>query len=149
MARLSASVLNTLFEQASEVLDAAARKVVEANKEHEGECAKLEMLQGYRQDYVVNLTKLMSRGVTKEMHQNYQNFLGKLDQAIVGQEEMVVMASYRLETQREILQEAQRKKKSFEILLDRQQREQHQKTLKREQKLMDEFASRKRPAGTI
>jgi flagellar protein FliJ len=149
MAKISNSVLNTLLEQASGVFDMAMRKAVIASKEHEEEHSKLEMLQGYRQDYIVNLNKLMSRGVTKEMHLNYHNFLNKLDQAIVGQEEMVVMTQYRLETQRGILQEAQRKKKSFEMLLARQQKEQHKQMSKREQKMMDEFAARKRHASPI
>ena len=137
----SFTVLNTLYEQANEGLKLATEKAAKANNTLIEEEEKRDMLRGYRQDYVDNLAKLMAKGLTKETYQNYQNFLRKLDQAITGQEEMVVAAQYQLMIQREIWQEAQRKKMSYEVLLKRAKKKEHIVGLKREQKMMDEYAN--------
>jgi len=138
----SSNVLNTLMDLASKALELAAENVTKANKVLKEAEEKGDMLHGYRQDYVDNLSKLLEKGLAKEIHNNYQNFLKKLDQAISGQEEIIVLAQYKVKTEREIWQEAQRKKLSYEVLLKRKRKTAHHQALKVDQKMMDEYAMR-------
>jgi flagellar FliJ protein len=90
----------------------------------------------------------MSLGLSKEGYQNYQNFLQKLDQAINGQDELVSHAERSLKVQLEKWQEAQRKKLSYEVLVNRSEAKAHKLELKRDQKMMDEYAMRSKNKQT-
>jgi flagellar protein FliJ len=146
MTNISNSALNTLLKLASEAQDAAAENMVKSKKLLTEAEDKGKMLREYRQDYLNNQTKLLEKGLGIEAHINYQNFLKKLDQAISGQEELIVTAQYEYKNQRLIWQEAQRKKMSYEVLLKRAKTKEHNLALKKDQKIMDEFASRPKRA---
>lgn len=148
MASLSANTLDTLIKLANEASDAAAESMGKAKKALLEAEEKAEMLRTYRQDYIDNLTKILEKGIGKETHANYLNFLKKLDQAISGQEEWVITAQYQFETERKVWLEAQRKKMSFEVLKKRTKKKAHQVATKKDQKMMDEYASRSRRINT-
>jgi flagellar protein FliJ len=146
MTSLSNNVLNTLLKLAEETLDSAMEYMVKTKKALDEAEEKGVMLRGYRQDYVDNLGKLLKKGLGKEAHNNYQNFLKKLDQAISGQEELIVGAQYQHDKQREIWQQAQRKKLSYEVLLKRTKKKAHLLATKKDQKMTDEYATRAKRA---
>ena len=75
MASPSLNIVNTLLKLASDALDTATENMAKANKIFKDEKEKRETLSGYRQDYVNNLKILLEKGLAKEMHMNYQNFL--------------------------------------------------------------------------
>ncbi len=138
----SSTALNTLIELVERELDTVSERLALANRALSDAEEKGNMLRDYRQDYVNTFAKLMRQGLTKEMHNNYQNFLGKLEQAIDGQEEIIVSARYQIEREREIWIEAQRKKLSYEVLIKQKQQKAHHLVLKKDQKMMDEYAMR-------
>ncbi len=138
----SSSVLHTLIELVEKELEQAGQNLALANRALMDAEEKGNMLRDYRQDYLSNLTKQMERGLTLEVHQNYQNFLNKLEQAIRGQEEVILSARYQVEKERAVWQEAQRKKLSYEVLVKQKQKKEHLSALKKDQKLMDEYAMR-------
>ncbi|HQQ33749.1 MAG TPA: flagellar export protein FliJ [Methylophilus sp.] len=138
----SYSVLHTLIELVEKELEQAGQNLALANRALKDAEEKGNMLQDYRQDYVGNLSRLMEKGLTIEAHQNYQNFLNKLEQAIQGQKEIIVSTRYQVEKERAIWQEAQRKKLSYEVLMKQKQKKEHLLALKKDQKLMDEYAMR-------
>jgi flagellar FliJ protein len=145
----SSTVINTLLEIACNELEAATENVVKSNKVLAAEEEKGNMLRGYRQDYVDNLDRLLKKGLGKEAHNNYQNFIKKLDQAIDGQEEIIVSAQYQVRKEREIWQEAQRKKLSYEVLIKRKSKKEHHLALKTDQKMMDEYAIRTKRSRAV
>lgn len=138
----SSSALNMLFDLASEAVDAAAKDLAVANKVHKEAQEKSVMLEGYKQDYINNLNQQMKNGVGKEMHLNYQHFLGNLEQVINGQADVVVSARYECDNMRKALQMTQRKKMSYEVLIKRAEKKAVAKANKQDQKMMDEFAMR-------
>ncbi len=122
---------------ASEFLGQATKELKDAKDKH-------DMLEEYRKDYIRQMENaLKAQGLGAEAYQNFNNFLKKLEQAIVGQSDIVVSAEVKLKIQREHWQECQRKKLSYEVLLDRAEKKKHVLELKKDQKMMDEFAMRK------
>lgn len=136
------TVLKTLLDLANNELESAVESMVKAKKALDEEQEKGSMLRGYRQDYIDNLVKQLEKGLGKETHNNYQNFLKKLDQAISGQAEVIVSAEYQLTKARKVWHEAQHKKLSYEVLLKRKSKKEHHTALKLDQKMMDEYAMR-------
>lgn len=142
MASASPVVLNTLFDLSSAALEVAVENMVKANMALKEAEQKGEMLREYREDYVQKLTKQLEKGLGKETHSNYQNFLQNLEQAVSGQKDMIVSIKYQSDAVREVWQAAQRKKMSYEVLLNRAEKKAYVVEQKRDQKMMDEYAMR-------
>lgn len=142
MAAKSSNVLNMLQGLASKEVDEAAEALAKAMKVATEAQAKQDMLNEYRRDYVKNLNKILEAGMGAEAYQNFQNFFGKLDQAIVGQQEVVELANQQVKVQKQLWQESQRKKLSYEVLSDRSDKRVLKVEQKKDQKMMDEFAMR-------
>jgi flagellar FliJ protein len=142
MATQSTSVLKMLKEIAAKEVDLAAEALAFAMKTAEEAQSKHDMLVEYRQGYIEHLNKMLATGMGAEAYQNFQNFFKKLDQAISGQLEVVAMAKQQVQVQRELWQESQRKKLSYEVLSQRSDNKQLKIEQKKDQKMMDEFAMR-------
>jgi flagellar FliJ protein len=142
MATQSGNVLKLLKEIAVKEVDLAAEALAYAMKAESEAKSKHEMLLEYRQEYVKNLNKILEAGMGAEAYQNFQNFFKKLDQAIAGQQEVLEMTKQQVKVQRQLWQESQRKKLSYEVLTQRSDKRELKVEQKRDQKLMDEFAMR-------
>ena len=142
MATKSNNVLGMLQDLASKEVDEAAVALAKAMKLANEAQVKQEMLNEYRLDYVKNLNKILEAGMGAKSYQNFQNFFGKLDQAIAGQQEIVEMANQQVKIKKQLWQESQRKKLSYEVLSDRSEKRVLKVEQKKDQKLMDEFAMR-------
>jgi flagellar FliJ protein len=142
MATQSSNVLGMLQDIASKEVDEAAAALARAMKLANEAQAKQDMLNEYRLDYVKNLNKILEAGMGAKAYQNFQNFFGKLDQAIAGQQEVVELANQQVKIQKQLWQESQRKKLSYEVLTDRSEKRILKVEQKKDQKQMDEFAMR-------
>ena len=142
MATQSSNVLGMLQGIASKEVDDATEALAKAMKLANEAQTKQDMLYEYRLDYVKNLNKILESGMGAEAYQNFQNFFGKLDQAIAGQQEVVEQANLQVKIQKQLWQECQRKKLSYEVLSDRTEKRVLKVEQKKDQKLMDEFAMR-------
>ncbi|ADI29390.1 flagellar export protein FliJ [Methylotenera versatilis] len=142
MATRSNNVLGMLQDIASKEVDEAAVALAKAMKLANEAQAKQDMLNEYRLDYVRNLNKILEAGMGAKAYQNFQNFFGKLDQAIAGQQEVVELANQQVKIQKQLWQESQRKKLSYEVLTDRSEKRILKVEQKKDQKQMDEFAMR-------
>jgi flagellar FliJ protein len=131
-----------LHELASRRLDKAAEKLAIANKSVFDAKEKLTMLCSYREDYIARYTYSLSNGVEIQVLKNHQKFIQKLDEAISGQEQYI--ENLNKITKQELLswQEQQKKKMSYEVLLQRFKQKQYAIEMKLDQKMMDEFAAR-------
>jgi flagellar FliJ protein len=142
MATQSSKVLGMLKGIATKEVDEATEALAKAMKLANEAQAKQDMLNEYRLDYVKNLNSILEAGMGAEAYQNFQNFFGKLDQAIAGQQEVVELANKQVKVQKQLWQESQRKKLSFEVLSDRTDKRVLKVEQKKDQKMMDEFAMR-------
>ena len=142
MATQSTRTLVMLKDLATKDVDLAAEALALAIKVAEEAQSKHALLHEYRQGYVENLNKSLETGIGAEAYLNFQNFFGKLDQAIAGQLEVVESTNRLVLYKRELWQESQRKKLSYEVLLQRSAKQVLNVEKKKDQKMMDEFAMR-------
>jgi flagellar FliJ protein len=138
----SQSQLDTLIELARIASDEAAKRLGAALRAVQENEEKLQMLNGYRDDYAQRFDAAMAIGMTPMAYRNFQAFLEKLDSAIKGQQEIVLQARQRSERERSSWQDSERKRMSYTTLSNRAQQQAQQLEAKRDQKLMDEHAAR-------
>lgn len=136
------SPIQTLIELAERETDDAAKKLGGAIRTQQEQEKKLEMLMSYRDDYALRLQNGQISGMNPMQYRNFQAFLAKLDNAIAGQRDFVTHAARRVETERSTWQAAERKRMSYNTLQDRAARDALARENKRDQKNMDEFATR-------
>lgn len=138
----NASALETLIDLAQRESDACAKRLGAALKAvDEGE-QKLQMLLGYRDDYANRLDAAQMAGMTPFAYQNFVAFLGKLDQAIDGQREVLKHARVKADMEKKGWQESERKRLSYRTLNERAALEALALENKRDQKMMDDHAAR-------
>ena len=137
------SALDTLIELATKATDEAAKRLGRAIRNTEDAEQKLALLQQYRDDYTARFQTNMMAGVTASGYRNFQLFLGKLDDAINGQQRVVQDAQKRVSNERSAWQQTERKRMSYDTLATRAQKVQQLKETRRDQKQTDEFAARR------
>lgn len=136
------STLDTLIELATVDTDNAARRLGAALSASRDAEQRLEMLRQYRDEYNANFQATMAKGVTASAYRNFQLFLGKLDQAIAGQQQIVQESQRRIGHERGAWQDCERKRKSYDLLATRAEAKEQKKEGKRDQRAMDEHAAR-------
>lgn len=142
MAKHASDVIKMLTDLAEKQVSLATEALAHAMRAEREAQNKHDLLDGYRQDYVHNMNRQLQTGMTRETHLNYQNFINKLDDAVKGQLEVITAAKLEVNLKRELWQESQRKKLSYEVLSTRSEQRELKVEQKRDQKLMDEFAMR-------
>lgn len=138
----STQQLETLIDLARRETDDAAKRLGAALKAVADAEEKLNMLVGYRDEYGRRFDASQQQGITPMAYRNFQAFMEKLDTAIKGQQEVVRHSKARGDQEKQAWQEAERKRMSFSTLRDRAQAQELKKEAKRDQKAMDEHASR-------
>ena len=136
------SALETLIDLAQRDSDAIAKRLGAALKAVEEAEQKLVMLDGYRDEYVRKLDAAQMNGITPFAYQNFVAFIGKLDNAIIGQREVIKHAKYKADVEKKAWQESERKRLSYRTLNERAAAEALAIENKRDQKLMDDHAAR-------
>jgi flagellar protein FliJ len=136
------SALDTLIELASTATDEAAKRLGQAIRVKEEAESKLSLLQQYRDDYAARFQSELAAGLTAQGYRNFQQFLGKLDQAIKGQQQVIANAEARVDRERNAWQESERRRISYDTLATRAEKAAQHKQNKRDQKSMDEHAAR-------
>jgi len=142
MTTKTSNVLKMLEEIAAKEVDLATEALAKAMKVVSEAQGKYDMLLEYRKGYQDNLAANLAKGMTAEAYQNFQNFFKKLDHAIAGQRDVVLIAEQQVKVHRTLWQECQRKKLSYDVLITRSDKRIAKVEQKRDQKLMDEFATR-------
>lgn len=142
MATKTHNVLTMLSDIAEKEVELATEALARAMKTADEAQKKYDMLIEYRRGYLESMHKSLASGMNAEAYQNFQNFLKKLEQAITGQSEVVHFTKQQVKVQRELWQESQKKKLSYDVLIDRSDKRASKLEQKKDQKLMDEFATR-------
>ena len=136
------SALDTLIELAQRDTDDAAKRLGAALQAAEETEQKLAMLMNYRQDYAQKLEAAQMAGITPLAYHNFVAFMGKLDNAINGQREVVKHAHHKSAMEKTAWQASERKRLSYRTLSERAAAETLRVENKRDQKQMDEHAAR-------
>lgn len=136
------SPLNTLIEIAERATDEAAAKLGRAIRAREELDKKLTLLKNYRNDYAVKMQTELQAGRDMQHIRNFQLFLGKIDDAIKGQSQLVLNAQKQIQQEQTNWQEQEKKRVSFLTLEERAEKAEQKKEAKREQLLNDEHGIR-------
>jgi flagellar FliJ protein len=134
--------LETLIELATNATDEAAKRLGQAIRTCEDTEQKLTLLLQYREDYHARFQSGLLSGISMAGYRNFQMFLDKLDTAIAGQQKIVEDAKRQIDNERSAWQSSERKRMSYDTLATRMEKEEQRKAGKREQKMMDEYATR-------
>lgn len=138
----SLSALATLVELATRDADEAAKKLGACVRQREEATQKLALLVQYRDDYALRCQSDMANGIGATQFNNFQVFMGKLDQAIAGQRQVVDDLGRRADQARTVWMTCEQKKLSYSTLGERAAQQVLQQETRREQKANDEFAAR-------
>jgi flagellar FliJ protein len=122
--------------------DRCAQRLAEARTSCDTARRKLEMLVDYRRDYDTRLARSAHEGIDAAKLRGYRTFLANLEQAIGQQSELVGAAEQKLARAEEAWRAEQRSVDSFRVLDGRRMSALAQEADRREQKLLDEMASR-------
>jgi flagellar FliJ protein len=121
-------------EQATLVLAQAKQHSIAAHNQY-------EQLEQYRREYLAQHVALLTTGVESQELLNFKGFLLSLDRTIIGQQEVVERCKLLAQGHRLTWQEAQRKKMSYEVLIEQQKVKMVIAQAKSDQKLTDEFVN--------
>jgi flagellar FliJ protein len=105
---------------------------------------KFEMLQQYRDEYACRFRQAAENGISQREWHNYQEFLNRLDEAIASQGQTVSQQEQNTKAGQAHWQQQRVKLKAFDTLSQRHETNELKLEVKREQKIQDEFASRRK-----
>ncbi|MEO6823554.1 MAG: flagellar export protein FliJ [Nitrosospira sp.] len=135
------SALDTLLELAQTRTDDAARQLGALTAQGMDMETKLALLTQYWNEYSARFQSAMKQGITASDWRNYQEFLNKIDAAIVQQREVLAAARERVQAGQVVWQSARRTLKSYDTLAQRQTGAELLRMARHEQKETDERTS--------
>ena len=140
----SLNVMNTLLGIAKRNLDRAAESLAKANQDIADAREQQKRLQAFREEYIAQRKSIASEGITATDLKNYELFLKSIDKAIVSQDSAIHQYIEIAKHHSKHWQACQTKKRSYEVIIERNLQQIQKMTNRREQKLMDEFSSNQR-----
>jgi flagellar FliJ protein len=134
--------LQTVLDLMQERTDEATRDLARLIANEKNAKNQLDMLLGYRDEYANRFREAAQNGLTQREWHNFQQFLGRLDEAIELQRETVATQVQNTAAGQLQWQKQRKKLKAFDTLSERHFNSENAREMKREQKLQDEFAAR-------
>lgn len=135
--------LQPLLELMQTRTDEATRKLGQLIAAEQNQRSRLQMLEQYREEYAQRLREATANGITRLILRNYQDFLARIDEA-VEQQTIAVQNSERSTKAGQDHWQAQNKQlKAIDTLAVRHDVRERYRENKLDQKLQDEFSSRK------
>jgi flagellar FliJ protein len=142
------SPLITLRDLAQDAVEQATQQLGQVRKAQQAAEQQLSMLLNYQDEYRQKLNNQLSGGMESSNWQNYQQFIGTLEQAITQHRQQLTQWEQKVESAMKHWQDKQQRLNAFETLHTRAQSAELQVENKRDQKLMDEFAQRSAQRNT-
>jgi flagellar FliJ protein len=134
--------LQTLIEIAQKASDDAAKRLGKAIQVQQEAERQLALLKQYREDYVKRLEDNGKKGFNIALYANFQAFIRKLDDAVEGQNKIILDAEYKVQQIQLQWQACEQKRLSYNTLNDRSIAVELKKENKLDQKRTDEYAAR-------
>ena len=136
--------LEPLLNLMMEKNDAASRRLGQLIAAEQNEKKRLELLENYRKEYAKSFLNASLNGISPSLMMNYRHFLSRIDEAIFAQNQALEKSQANTEQGKKEWQSQHTKMKALDTLKTRFEEKCAQLENKREQKILDEFASRKR-----
>ncbi len=138
----SLHTLNLLAERITAERDTAQTWLAECIQRADQARRSAGELSQYRVDYEQRWGRQFAQAGTMDIVNCYQNFSGKLTEAIHSQEQMARQAEARVETARTALLAVEMRLAAVKKLMERRLAETQLREQRQEQKASDEFAAR-------
>jgi len=123
--------------------DEATRKLGQLIAAEQSQRSRLEMLEKYREEYAQSMREATAGGITRLILINYQDFLCRIDEAIVQQRSAVENSERSTKAGQDQWQAQNKQLKAIDTLSQRHDARERYRENKEEQKLQDEFSTRK------
>jgi flagellar FliJ protein len=135
--------LQPLLELMQTRTDEATRKLGQLIAAEQSQRSRLQMLEQYREEYAQRLREATAQGITRLILRNYQDFLARIDEAIEQQRQAVVSSERSTKAGQDQWQAQNKQLKAIDTLSQRHDLRERYRENKQDQKLQDEFSSRK------
>ena len=135
--------LQPLLDLANTRMDEVTRELGELIASERSSQQKLELLQGYRNEYGKRFIEAARSGIGSEAMRNYTGFLNRIDEAIDAQQQVVNKSHQDTSQGQQQWVEQRTKVRAFDTLSQRFQSEIARKISRQDQRTSDEHASRK------
>jgi flagellar protein FliJ len=138
----SLTTLATVLQHAQAERDQALGALRQAEDAAEAARNQSHSLEAYRGEYRARWTDRFRQDTTVELLHCYQGFAGRLDQAITLQSRATEQADRRVQQARELLMTREQRVAAVTKLMERRRNELQRAASRREQRQLDETASR-------
>jgi flagellar FliJ protein len=135
--------LQPLLEIMQTRADEATRKLGQLIAAEQSQRSRLQMLEQYRDEYAQRMLDATADGITRLILLNYQAFLARIDEAVAQQRSAVENSERNTKAGKDQWQDQNKKLKAIDTLSLRHDARERYRENKQEQKLQDEFSSRK------
>lgn len=135
--------LQPLLEIMQNRTDEATRRLGQLIAAEQSAKSRLQMLEQYRDEYAQKLRDAIAQGITQMVLRNYQDFLARIEEAIMQQSMAVKNSEQNTAVGQAHWKEQSKQKKAIDTLSQRHDTRERYRENKLEQKLQDEFSSRK------
>lgn len=135
--------LQPLLEIMQSRTDEATRKLGQLIAAEQSQKSRLQMLEQYREEYAQRMRDATAQGITRLVLHNYQDFLARIDEAIKQQRLAVVNSENSTKAGQEQWKTQNKQLKAIDTLSQRHDTRERYREGKQDQKLQDEFSSRK------
>jgi len=135
--------LQTLLELMQNRTDEASRKLGQLITAEQSQRSRLQMLEQYRDEYAQRMREATAEGITRLILRNYQDFLARIDDAIEQQRQAVQNSELSTKAGQTEWRNQNTKLMAIDTLSSRHDARERYRENKQEQKILDEFSSRK------
>ena len=135
------NALEFLLDQAKDQENQAVLALNKANSELQGYYDQVSQIEKYRLDYCQQLIDRGKAGLTASQYGHLNRFLTQLDETLSKQREAKHHFKNQVDNCQEYWMELRKKRKSYEWLMEKKQKEKARLQDQREQKQMDEFST--------
>ncbi len=139
--------LKPLLDLAQTRTDEAARELGERIANERDLEQKLKILEDYRQEYHERFMQAVRDGIGPDAWRNFSSFIGRLDDAIGAQRQIVERSRAHTAEGQQTWLEQRNKLKAFDTLSQRHQAGVARGEARQEQRLTDEHAARRNLPG--
>ena len=135
--------LQPLLEIMQTRADDATRKLGQLIAAEQNQRTRLQMLEQYRAEYAQRMQEATANGITRQILRNFQDFLARIDDAISQQRIQVESSERNTQLGKDQWQAQNKQLKAIDTLAQRHTVRERLREFKQEQKLQDEFSTRK------
>lgn len=135
--------LQPLLDLMQERTDEATRQLGKLIAAEQSARSRLQLLEQYRDEYAQKMRDAIAAGITQMMLRNYQDFLARIEEAVEQQAQAVANSERNTAAGQEHWKHQNKRLKAIDTLAQRHDERERQRENKQEQKLLDEFTTRR------